>query len=200
MVTAMILLTSWKVFYGRSEPVELASVGDVAKQLEPLFGPAAKVIFCYGILAGGLSSFLVNALIGGTVMSDAIGKGATLCDAWPMHLTTLALIVGMVVAIASMAGSGGTVHLITFAQALTVLGIPALAAALIYLGTRPELTGARKVPSWMLLIASIGFVIACATACLTAQKVYQNLTIEKTGVTSALYNAPATLSLASDRS
>jgi Mn2+/Fe2+ NRAMP family transporter len=158
------------------------------------------VIFCYGILAGGLSSFLVNALIGGTVMSDAIGKGATLCDAWPMHLTTLALIVGMVVAIASMAGSGGTVHLITFAQALTVLGIPALAAALIYLGTRPELTGARKVPSWMLLIASIGFVIACATACLTAQKVYQNLTIEKTGVTSALYNAPATLSLASDRS
>jgi Mn2+/Fe2+ NRAMP family transporter len=184
LVTAMILLTSWNVFYGRSEPVELKSVGDVAKQLEPLFGPAAKVIFCCGILAGGLSSFLVNALIGGTVMSDAMGKGASLRDSWPLHLTALALLVGMVVAIASMAGNGGTVHLITFAQALTVLGIPALAAALIYLGTRPELTAERKVPSWMIFVASIGFLIACATACLTATKVYQKLTALEAAVTS----------------
>ncbi|MGB7344593.1 MAG: divalent metal cation transporter [Pirellulaceae bacterium] len=175
MVTAMILLTSWRVFYGRAEPVTLASVGDVAKQLEPLFGSAAKIIFCLGILAGGLSSFLVNALIGGTVMSDSLGKGSKLTDKWPLHLTTAALLVGMCVAIASMAGSGSTVHLITLAQALTVLGIPALAASLIYLGTRAELTGPRKVPTWMIAIASIGFCIACVTACLTANKVYQKL-------------------------
>ena len=177
LVTAMILLTSWKVFYGRAEPVTLQSVGDVAKQLEPLFGSAAKMIFCFGILAGGLSSFLVNALIGGTVTSDSLGKGAKLSDSWPIHLTTAALVVGMGVAIASLAGSNSTVHLITLAQALTVLGIPALAAALIYLGTRPELAGDRKVPAWMILIACIGFCIACVTACLTASKVYQKLNV-----------------------
>ncbi|QDT08400.1 NRAMP family divalent metal transporter [Planctomycetes bacterium K23_9] len=175
MVTAMILLTSWKVFYGRAEPVQFDSVGDVAKQLEPLFGSAAKIIFCLGILAGGLSSFLVNALIGGTVMSDSLGKGSKLSDKWPLHLTTSALVVGMVVAIASMARSGSTVHLITLAQALTVLGIPALAAALIYLGTRKELTGPRRVPKWMIVIASIGFCVACVSACMTASKVYQKL-------------------------
>ncbi len=175
LVTAMILLTSWRVFYGRAEVVTLASVGDVAKQLEPLFGSSAKIIFCLGILAGGLSSFLVNALIGGTVLSDSLGKGSTLSDKWPLHLTTTALIVGMCVAIASMASSGSTVYLITLAQALTVLGLPALAASLIYLGTRPDLTGPRKVPTWMIVIATIGFFLACATACLTANRVYHKL-------------------------
>jgi len=175
MVTSIILLTSWRVFYGRPEPVELASVGDVAKQLEPLFGSTAKIIFCGGILAGALSSFLVNALIGGTVMSDSIGKGSSMQDKWPVHLTVIALLIGMAVAIASLAVEGSTVHLITLAQACTVLGIPGLAAALIYLGTRPELVGQRRVPPVILGFAVVGFVVSCGLALLTAQKVFDKL-------------------------
>ncbi|MCS7468443.1 divalent metal cation transporter [Stieleria sp. ICT_E10.1] len=175
LITSMILVTSWRVFYGNPDGVALSSVGDVARQLEPLFGASAKIIFCTGILAGALSSFLVNALIGGTVMSDSLGKGSKLDDKWPLHLTTAALLVGMCVAIASLAREGSTVHLITIAQACTVLGIPALAAALIYLGTRKELTGARKVPRWIIVLAVIGFLVSCALACLTANKVYQKI-------------------------
>jgi manganese transport protein len=177
LITCVILLTSWRVFYGNPVPVTLASVGDVALQLEPVFGSAAKVIFCVGILAGAFSSFLVNALIGGTVMSDAMGKGARLEDRWPVHMTAVALLVGMFVAIASLAKQGSTVHLITLAQALTVLGIPALAAALIYLGTRKELIGERQVPRPILVLAMIGFTISCVLACMTAMKVYQKLTV-----------------------
>lgn len=175
IVTSMILLTSWRVFYGNPDAPNLATVGDVAKQLEPLFGSAAKIIFCLGILAGGLSSFMVNALIGGTVLSDSLGKGAKLTDKWPLHLTTTALVVGMGVAIASVAKEGSTVHLITIAQACTVLGIPALAAALIYLATRKELAGNRKVPQWTIILAIIGFILSCLLALLTASKVYQKL-------------------------
>ncbi|QDV45321.1 Divalent metal cation transporter MntH [Stieleria neptunia] len=175
LITSMILVTSWRVFYGNPNEVALSSVGDVARQLEPLFGASAKLIFCTGILAGALSSFLVNALIGGTVMSDSLGKGSMLDDKWPLHLTTAALLVGMCVAIASLAREGSTVHLITIAQACTVLGIPALAAALIYLGTRKELTGPRKVPRWILALAVIGFLVSCVLACLTANKVYQKI-------------------------
>lgn len=174
-VTTMIMLTSWRVFYGHPNPVELSSVGDVARQLEPLFGSAAKIIFCLGILAGALSSFLVNALIGGTVMSDSIGKGAHLRDKWPLHLTAIALLVGMSVAIMSLAKEGSTVHLIMIAQALTVLGIPALAAALIYLGTRKELQGERHIPKGIIALAAIGLCVACVLAGLTAVKVYSKL-------------------------
>ncbi len=174
-VTSIVLLTSWRVFYGQPNPIELLSVGDVARQLEPSFGATAKIIFCAGILAGALSSFLVNAMIGGTVMSDSIGKGARLQDGWPVHLTVLALLVGMAVAIASLAKQGSTVPLITLAQSLTVLGIPALAAALIYLGTRPELTGQRRVPRAFLMLAILGFCVSCVLALITAQKVYEQL-------------------------
>ncbi|MEX0824592.1 MAG: divalent metal cation transporter, partial [Pirellulaceae bacterium] len=167
-VTSIILLTSWRVFYQNPGVASLESVGDVAKQLEPLFGPSAKIIFCIGILAGALSSFLVNAMIGGTVMSDAIGKGSRLQDEWPVHMTAIALLVGMSVALASLYNQDSTVHLITLAQALTVLGTPALAAALIFLGTRRELFGARKVPTLILVIASIGFCVSCVIAATTA--------------------------------
>ena len=175
LITCVILLTSWRVFYGNPAPVTLASVGDVALQLEPVFGSWAKIVFCLGILAGALSSFLVNALVGGTVMSDAIGKGSRLEDRWPVHLTAVALLVGMFVAIASLAKQGSTVHLLTLAQALTVLGIPALAAALIYLGTRAELIGERRIPKAIITIAGLGFLTACFLAYLTATKVYQKL-------------------------
>lgn len=185
IVTSVILLTSWRVFYGRPEPVGLSSVGDVAVQLQPLFGGWAKGIFCVGILAGAISSFLVNAMIGGTVLSDSLGLGSRLSDRWPIHFTTVALIVGGLVAAFSLAKEGSTVHLITLAQALTVLGMPALALALIYLGTRPELKGPRKVPGWMVGLAILGFIASCLVASLTANNVYQKI---KTAVQPAVVN------------
>lgn len=174
-ITAIILLTSWRVFYGNPGFAGFSDVGDVAAQLEPSFGSAAKIIFCAGILAGALSSFLVNALIGGTVMADSIGKGSRLKDPWTIHLTSLALLVGMAVGIASLYRKESTVHLITLAQALTVLGIPALAAALIYLGTRPELEKENRVPKPILVVAIIGFLISIVLAAITASKVSKAL-------------------------
>ena len=167
IITAVILATSARVFYGRAEPITLGSVGDVARQLEPLFGSSATIIFCAGIIAGAFSSFLVNAMIGGTVLADALGKGGRLDDKnrWPIHLTTLALLVGMATAAATLLfGKESTVNLITLAQAMTVIGLPVLAAALIYLGTRSDLTGERKVPGWILILAVIGFLVACGLA------------------------------------
>ena len=176
LVTLVILLTATRIFYGRPGGVTLAQVDDVARQLEPLFGAWAVVIFSLGILAGAFSSFLVNSMIGGTVMSDALGKGSKLSQNWPIHLTTTALLVGMVVAIFSLTIKDSTVYLITFAQALTVLGIPALVAALLYLGTRPELTGDRKVPRWILILGGVGFFTSCLLALRTALAVYEKLT------------------------
>ena len=177
LVTTVILMTATRVFYGRPEPVVLGNVGDVARQLQPLFGSWAKIIFCLGIFAGAFSSFLVNALVGGTVMSDALGKGSRLENRWPLALTTAALLCGMIIAIINLRDAQSTVNLIAFAQALTVLGLPALALALLYLGTRSELTGIRKVPRWIIILAILGFIVSCIVATRTAI-----LVLEKVGV------------------
>ncbi|MDF1823810.1 MAG: divalent metal cation transporter [Verrucomicrobiales bacterium] len=176
LVTLIILMTATRVFYGNLDGVTLAGIDDVARQLEPLFGPWATVVFSLGIVAGAFSSFLVNSMIGGTVMADSIGKGSRLSQRWPLHLTTVALLTGMTVAIFSILREGSTVSLITFAQALTVLGIPALAAALVYLGTRRELTGDRRVPRWIVGLAAAGFLISCALAIRTALAVWEKVT------------------------
>jgi len=175
VATLLILLTATRVFYGRPEPIQLSGVDDVARQLEPLFGSWATVVFSVGIVAGAFSSFLVNSMIGGTVMADSLGKGSRLSDAWPIHLTTLALLVGMTVAILSLISQDSTVALITLAQALTVLGIPALGLALLYLGTRPELVGERKVPRWILVVAGLGFLTSCVLAARTAMVVVEKI-------------------------
>lgn len=170
VITAVILLTSYRVFYANAEAPKLLSVADVARQLEPLFGSWARIIFAGGILGGALSSFLVNALIGGTVLSDCLGGGAKLEDRLPLHLTALALCVGGAIAAASLLNEGSTVGLITLAQALTVIGIPALAAALIYLGHIPEVRAA--LPPGVLGICWFGLAMSCGLACVTAARVF----------------------------
>ncbi|MCH1510892.1 MAG: divalent metal cation transporter [Akkermansiaceae bacterium] len=175
ILSTIILMTAARVFYGRPEPVVLSGVGEVAMQLQPLFGSWAKVVFCLGIFAGAFSSFLVNALVGGTVLSDSLGKGSRLGGGWTLGLTTVALLSGLVVALLNLSDAKSTVNLITFAQALTVLGIPALAAALLYLGTRPDLTGERKVPAWIINLGWAGLVVAVALAIRTTIAVLDKL-------------------------
>lgn len=174
-VTVMILLTAMRMFYGRPDQPELTSVDQVARQLEPLFGSWATVIFSLGIVAAAFSSFLVNAMIGGTVMSDSLGKGGRLSGGWPIHFTALALFTGMGVAMLSLTQSGSHVTLITIAQALTVVGNPALAATLLYLGTRPELTGIRRIPRWILALAWVGFFVSCFVAVRTGMAVWAKI-------------------------
>jgi Mn2+/Fe2+ NRAMP family transporter len=175
VVSIVILMTAARVFHGRPDPVVLSGVGDVAMQLQPLFGRWAKGIFCLGIFAGAFSSFLVNALVGGTVLSDSLGKGSRLGEGWTLSLTTVALLCGLIVALFNLSDAASTVNLITFAQALTVLGLPALALALLYLGTRPDLTGERKVPRWIISLGWVGFIVALALAVRTSVAVLEKL-------------------------
>ncbi len=175
LMTGVIICTSVLMFYGRPEGVELSNVGALALQLEPVFGKSAVWIFSAGILAGGFSSFLINAIIGGTIFSDSLGLGSKLSQAWPKHFTAIALLIGLVFGGSSILSKGSTVHLITFAQALTVVGIPAIALAILYLGTRPELSPTTSPPKWMKLLVAIGTVLAFALAINTIYKVNQKL-------------------------
>ena len=117
-------------------------------------------------------------MIGGNMRSDGFGKGATINDRGARNGTVLALFIGMAIAIGSIIMGFPVVNVITVAQASTVLGLPALAAALIYLATRPDLTGERKVPKWMIVMGSVGFLLSLLLTLRTIIKVYVKLTAE----------------------
>ncbi len=166
IISAIIMITGAEVLFGTITIDEIGTAADVGRQLEPFFGPAAVILFSLGLFAGAFSSFLVNAMIGGTLLADGLGYGGRLDQTSTRIFTAFALLLGMGLALAF----GGTAPavIITFAQALTVLGLPVLALVMLYLVTRPELSGIRTVPMWMKIVLGIGCIVVILLALRTA--------------------------------
>ncbi|WP_425400079.1 Nramp family divalent metal transporter [Aeoliella sp.] len=166
-ISSIILVTSAAALHGNVAPNELTSTAEIARQLEPLFGSFASILFSCGIFAAAFSSFLGNALLGGTVLADGLGWGSSVNDAWCKRLTVLALAVGMAIACYSMLAGKNAVNFIVFAQALTVIGFPPVAALMLWLGFTGRKRG-QRVPLLLLIVGSLGF---CVTLVLAARTI-----------------------------
>jgi len=173
--TAMIMITAAAILHGSVEADQLRSTTDLARQLVPLFGRAAFTLFSLGIFAAAFSSFLVNAMIGGTLLSDGFGLGSSMDQPWPKRLTVLALLVGMGVAVFASIQGKNLVGVIIFAQALTVLGVPILAFSMLFLATRPDILSRVHIPLWILVASTFGCVASVLLALRTAWRIYLQL-------------------------
>lgn len=169
-ISLTIMITSAAVLYGRVQPSELRSVADVAQQLEPLFGSTAKWLFCLGIFGGAASSFLVNALIGGTLLADGLGIDARLDSIGVKTFAASVLIVGMLVAL--LGDAENRVSVIIVAQAFTVLGGPILAISLLYLARCCKSEGKAPVPFLLQALTSVGACVVFLLAARTAWRLY----------------------------
>ncbi|MEM9826890.1 MAG: Nramp family divalent metal transporter [Planctomycetota bacterium] len=157
VMTAAIVMTAAGALHERVDASELTSAAAVAEQLRPLFGDAAAILFAVGILGGALSSFVVNAVIGGVVGSDAfVGQSskdhgpnetplprrrADFSSTRARMLTLATLAVGMSISLLVQLSNFPLVHFIVVAQSLTVIGFPLLAVTLLWqwLGVRANL-------------------------------------------------------------
>ncbi|MEX2381285.1 MAG: Nramp family divalent metal transporter [Opitutales bacterium] len=171
-ISLMIMVTAASVLHDKVAGAELSGAADVALQLEPLFGSWAVVLFCLGLFAGAFSSFLVNALIGGTLLSDGLGLGSDMDGRWPKVFTVLGLLVGMGVAVTTESLGIRPLKLIIFAQSMTVLGNPVLAGILFWLAVRPRADGSASAPLWMKIAAGGGFVLVLFLALRTGIRLY----------------------------
>ncbi|MCA9199347.1 MAG: divalent metal cation transporter [Planctomycetales bacterium] len=172
-MSAMIMITAAAVLHDSPQVTSLDSAADVARQLEPFFGVWASSLFCLGILAGALSSFLGNAAIGGTLLSDGWGWGADINQRMPRVATVGSLLLGMVVAIAVKQYGFNTGRLIIFAQAMTVLGNPLMAAALIWLALQPDVRKQRLIPTWTIVLALLGLLVVIGLSVRTSHGLWQ---------------------------
>lgn len=178
--SAMIMITAGSVLYGKVDPSSLGSASDVAGQLAPLFGEkgqSAKLLFSGGIFAAAFSSFLVNAMIGGTLLSDGLGLGYKMDSKWPKHFTVLALLTGMAFALSATLSGKKLVEVIIFAQAMTVVGGPILAFSLLYLATRADIRARVAIPKWIFAITGVGCLLAVLLAVRTAYIVYLKISL-----------------------
>ena len=164
LITLMIMATAGTVLRDQ----ELKDVKDVALQLQPVFGTAGQALFCVGLFSAAYSSFLVNSMIGGFILSDGLGLGSKPTDLFPKLFTAAVLVIGMGVALVVIELEWKTLPLIIAAQAVTVLATPLVAGVLWWLTNREDVMGERRNGPVLNIIGGIGFLLLLAMACYTA--------------------------------
>ncbi len=155
LITAVIMVTTATVMPGKPA----GHVGQLAQSLRPLLGNTSHVIFCVGLLAVSLSSFLINAMIGGSILADALGRPAKLSDRFSRIFIIMVFIVGMVMAVLALNTSIKPISLIIVGQALTVIGNPLMAGALLWLANRKDVMGNHCNGIVLNAVGGLGLVI-----------------------------------------
>jgi len=154
-VSAVLMITTATVIPGK----QADNIGVLAQSLQPLLGSTAYIIFCVGLFAVAMNPFLINAMIGGSILADGLGKPARLSDLWSRILTVGVLLVGMVVAVLALRAGQRPVNLIIFDQALTVIGNPLMAATILWLANQKDIMGERRNTLILNVLGGVGFLV-----------------------------------------
>lgn len=193
LITIMIMATAAAVLRGQ----ELKGVGDVGNALKPLFGDKGQILFCIGLFSAAYSSFIVNSMIGGFILSDSLGLGSTPQDKSTRYLTAAVLLTGMFVAMYVIESGTKPVVAIVAAQAVTVVAAPLAAGALLLLTSSKKVMGEYRNGPFMNILAGIGFLLLLGMAWYIAtQKVIPQIQKMRGETTAVIQVEPAEMKLA----
>lgn len=135
IVTLAILATAAAAFFERG--IQIQDAGQMAQQLEPLLGPAARYFFAVGLLAAGLTSAVTAPLAAAYATSGVLG--------WPHDLSALRFkaVWAIIIIIGTVFAALGTepVRAILFAQAANGVLLPVIAVFLLFVMNRSDLLG-----------------------------------------------------------
>ncbi len=172
-ISLIIMITAATVIRGQSA----SDIGTLAMALQPLLGSGAYWVFCIGLVAVSMNPFLINAMIGGAILSDGMGKPARLSDRLPRIFTVVVMLVGMTVALLALRSGKKPIELIIFGQALTVLGNPLMALALLWLANQKDIMGDRR-NSWIInVLGGFGFLVVVFLAVRVLWRIYLQVSV-----------------------
>ncbi|MBT4692627.1 MAG: Nramp family divalent metal transporter [Planctomycetaceae bacterium] len=160
VITIMLMSTAAAVLAGQ----DLENVEEVAAALEPAFGSKGKILFCVGLFSAAYSSFLVNSMIAGFILSDGLALGSNADSNGPKILTTVVLLTGMTVALLLKLTDMSAVPAVVSAQAVTVIAGPLIAGVLLWLTNSRDVMGDRTNGLFTNIFGVIGFIILLAIA------------------------------------
>jgi len=171
LITTLVICTSAASLFPAG--IAVASAADMAVQLGALFGPSAKYIFSMGLVAAAFSSMVVNALIGGTLLSDSLGWGKSMQSFGPRLFAAIILLAGMLVAVFFR---GNIVHALVLAQAATVVAVPAIGLGLFVVVNDRRLMGDLRNNVRQNSVALIGLLLVLTMVWSIAQELLVRLT------------------------
>ena len=149
--------------------MKVQSATDMAMALKPLFGNYATILFLCGLFGASFSALIGNSSVGGTVLSDALGYGASLRSKVVRGLIALIMITGASIAIAF---GKLPLELIIFAQTITIFIVPFVGIALFLIANDRNIMG-KQVNSVKVKWAAVtGLAILCILAVAGAREIF----------------------------
>jgi manganese transport protein len=166
-ITLSIVITAAAVFPAGTE---IADVGEMADQLEPVFGGFALTFFAIGLFAAGFTSAMSAPLAGAYATAGALGwerdlKSTRFRAIWLTILGTGTLFSGL---------GYDPVEVIVFAQVANGILLPVLAIFLIYAMNNDELLGEHTNSR---LQNALGAVVTLVVIGIGIQTIYDTLTV-----------------------
>ena len=153
-IAVVIMLTSASVIFGETDPV--FSAHGMAQQLEPLAGPGAFYLFTTGFFFASLSSLVVNALIGATLLVDGFGRNPSMKGTTVKLWSAVAMLFGLAVVV--VAGES-PIELLRAAQAFAVIAFPLLAFLVLGLASDKRVMGEYVNKRWVTGLGIVGYLV-----------------------------------------
>ncbi len=163
LITVMLVATAGGALRGQ----EITAAGDIAAGLT-VFGTLGRAVFCIGLFSAAYSSFLINSMVGGFLLCDGLGWGSEPRKLVPRLATATVLVVGMIVALFTIASGKPPMPAIVFGQAVTVIASPLIAGVLLWLCNRRDVMGDQHNGWGLNLLGGAGFLMLLAMAAYTA--------------------------------
>lgn len=155
LIVMTILLTSAAAIHGTDS--QAFSAQGMADQLRPFAGPAAFYLFTIGFFFASLSSLVVNALIGATLLTDGFGREATMDSRPVKSWATMAMAIGTI-SILFTRGTGSPTDLLRAAQALAVVAFPLLGFLIVSIARDRSIMGEYKNEWYVDALAGLGYL------------------------------------------
>jgi NRAMP (natural resistance-associated macrophage protein)-like metal ion transporter len=159
IMTALVIVVAGAVLHAQGLTAPKAFSG-LSAIFEPIAGPVGTWIFALGFFGAAFSSMIPNCIAGGTMISDALGRGPS-ADTMTARMGSAFILAFGVVVTLIFAGSS-PVELIVLAQALTVLFAPILAALIIVMSNNRALMGPLRNTWWQNLLGVVGMLAVLA--------------------------------------
>lgn len=125
IISGAIIITSSKAFFGTG--MEFENAGQLAVQLQPVFGQWAKWFFSIGLFSAGISSAVTAPLAGSLALAEIFGWDTDLKSAKIRLIMSILLGTGIVFSAAGFK----PVALIIFAQAANGVLLPVIVVILL---------------------------------------------------------------------
>lgn len=157
IMTSLVIVVAAAVLGHTGEAA--TSIVKLANVFEPLAGQVGSTIFALGFSGAAFSSMVANATAGGTMLSDALGRGATSSSVTAKVVSGIILGFGVVIALVFQSSP---IQLIVIAQAMTIFVAPLLAALIIVMANNSALMGRMRNTWWQNALGIISMVSVLA--------------------------------------